>query len=263
MTIEEAKSRLLRWAANQVGYHEGENNYNRYAESTDLQRLYGWRPQNQPWCDIFVDAGFIECFGLELASRLTYQPVGHGSAACRYSAGFYSANEAFYSAPQVGDQAFFFCDGGINHTGIVESISGHIVNTIEGNSSDRVSRNAYLLGSSIIAGYGRPNWAAVIGEDPAPEDPQEDPEKPSEPVSEYCDYTYKVETHLLKKGNRGAQVKNMQILLNGHGFDCGKADGVFGDNTYNALRRFQEAAKIGVDGEWGGESFKAAWNYGG
>ena len=55
----------------------------------------------------------------------------------------------------------------------------------------------------------------------------------------------------------------MQILLNGHGFDCGKADGVFGDNTYNALRRVQEAAKIGVDGEWGGESFKAALNYDG
>lgn len=263
MTIEEAKQRLICWAENQLGYHEGADNYNRYAESTDLQRLYGWRPQNQPWCDIFVDAGFIECFGLELASRLTYQPIGKGSAACRYSAGFYSANEAFYSAPQVGDQVFFFCDGGINHTGIVESISGHIVNTIEGNSSDRVSRNAYLLGSSIIAGYGRPNWAAVIGEKPAPEDPQEDPEKPAAPAFEYCDFTYRVETNLLKRGNHGAQVKNMQILLNGHGFDCGKADGIFGANTEAALRDFQTAAGIVVDGEWGGESFKAAWNYGG
>lgn len=118
-----------------------------------------------------------------------------------------------------------------------------------GRPGDQTGREIY------VGGYYNGNWDAVLRFE------REGAEE--EPGTQYCDYTYKVETHLLKKGNRGAQVKNLQILLNGHGFDCGKADGVFGDNTYNALRDFQTAAKIGVDGEWGGESFKAAWNYDG
>ena len=66
MTIDEAKKSLIAWCESQLGKHEGADNWTAYAENLDLQRWYGWIPQNQPWCDIFVDAGFVECFGYEV-----------------------------------------------------------------------------------------------------------------------------------------------------------------------------------------------------
>ena len=66
---------------------------------------------------------------------------------------------------------------------------------------------------------------------------------------------------LLKVGCYGPQVTHMQQLLVANGFDPGEIDGEFGSNTFAALKEFQTAAGIGVDGEWGCESFNAMWNY--
>ena len=245
MTIEEAKSRLIRWAESQIGYREGDNNYNKYAQI--VEPLYNWLPQNQPWCDTFVDAGFVSCFGLELASKLTYQPIGHGSAACRYSAGFYSAHEAFDDEPQVGDQIFFFYEGGINHTGIVTAVGGGLVHTIEGNTSDMVARRVYSLGASVIAGYGRPDWAAVIDEDPAPED-----HLPEDPVEAEPHSTLDISgLPMLRKGDKGEVVRSAQFLLNGRKCSVGiwGADGDFGSGTEAAVLAFQRrAGDLEVDG---------------
>lgn len=87
MTEQEAKNRLIAWAEAQIGTREGANNWNRYAKG--MEKLYGWDVQNQPWCDVFVDAGFVECFGLELGMAMTYQFPGCAGAACRYSAQYY------------------------------------------------------------------------------------------------------------------------------------------------------------------------------
>lgn len=161
MTIEQAKSNLIALAATNIGYKEGSNNWNKFASNTDLQKMYGWNPQNQPWCDIFVDVCFIECFGLEKACAMTFQPVGRGSALCSASANYYKNNNAWFTSPESGDQAFFYSGGKINHTGIVESVSGNTITVIEGNTSDMVARRTYTIGNSYIAGYGRPKYALV------------------------------------------------------------------------------------------------------
>ena len=59
--------------------------------------------------------------------------------------------------PAAGDIIFFDWgnNGTIDHVGIVESVSGGTVNTIEGNSGDKVARRSYSIGSSNIYGYGR------------------------------------------------------------------------------------------------------------
>ena len=49
-------------------------------------------------------------------------------------------------------------NGTIDHVGIVESVSGGTVNTIEGNSGDKVARRSYSIGSSNIYGYGVPAY---------------------------------------------------------------------------------------------------------
>lgn len=170
MTISEAKQKFVAWAIAQVGYSETGDNWNKYAQGK--YAAYGWDVQSQPWCDVFVDAGFIETFGLDLAAKLTYQPRGAFSALCSQSAQYYKNNGAYFYSPEIGDQVFFNVSGGINHTGIVVAISGGILTTVEGNSSDMVRRNAYGIGSAYINGYGRPNWGIFAGETPSkPNDP--------------------------------------------------------------------------------------------
>ena len=260
MTISQAKQKLIAWANAQVGTREGENNWTRYA--LGMEKLYGWNVQNQPWCDIFVDAGFVECFGLETASEMTYQFPGCAGAACRYSAQYYKNHSAWFDTPEPGDQIFVYIDGGINHTGIVVDVGGSYVTTVEGNSGDQVVRRMRVARSVNIAGYGRPNWAlAAEAEAAAPESPEKPEKAGAQAAPSYSDYEYEVRTNLLRRGNHGPQVENMQHLLTDHGFDCGGIDGQFGDQTAAALRAFQKKAGIGVDGEWGAQSFNAMWNY--
>lgn len=44
---------------------------------------------------------------------------------------------------------------------------------------------------------------------------------------------------VLKYGSRGLDVQAWQIFLNTHGYDCGKADGIFGEKTKAAVIRYQ------------------------
>ncbi len=66
----------------------------------------------------------------------------------------------------------------------------------------------------------------------------------------------KVDVLVLRKGCIGDEVKALQILLNGLGFDCGKADGEFGGNTEKAVIAFQKKNGLGADGIAG----KDTWN---
>ncbi len=53
---------------------------------------------------------------------------------------------------------------------------------------------------------------------------------------------------LLRKGSRGSEVIALQQELNKHGYGPLDADGIFGPGTEAAVKRFQTAAGIGVDG---------------
>ena len=62
---------------------------------------------------------------------------------------------------------------------------------------------------------------------------------------------------ILKKGDKGAIVKAMQILLIGYGFPCGSAgaDGIFGADTKTALQQYQSTNGLQIDGECGPQSW--------
>lgn len=59
---------------------------------------------------------------------------------------------------------------------------------------------------------------------------------------------YTMDLRQLKKGCEGEDVRALQILLNGRGYLCGKADGIFGTKTDEAVREFQRDNQIGADG---------------
>lgn len=246
MTITQAIQKLISYAITQIGYHEGGNNYTKYAESVDLQRWYGWKPQSQPWCDIFVDSMFLAVFGLLNAAKMTYQVIGNGSALCRASAQFYRDHNAWFSSPRAGDQVFFYSGGAINHTGIVERVAAGIVYTIEGNSSDMVARRSYQIGDSYIAGYGRPNWSVVADVDVS--------DTVETPAAE--DFNY---YPMLQVGSVGEYVVKLQEALINAGYDVGPdgADGEYGGNTCKAVIAFQTAKSLEVDGVVGPETWAA------
>jgi hypothetical protein len=52
----------------------------------------------------------------------------------------------------------------------------------------------------------------------------------------------------LKTGCSGEDVKRLQETLNGLGFSCGKADGIFGQKTKTAVMAFQSAYGLTSDG---------------
>ena len=71
-----------------------------------------------------------------------------------------------------------------------------------------------------------------------------------------------MEVKVLRKGAEGASVKAMQLLLIGYGYKMqnnGKtygADGSFGAATENAVKAFQKAKGLTVDGICGSMTWK-------
>lgn len=60
----------------------------------------------------------------------------------------------------------------------------------------------------------------------------------------------------LRKGSRGTQVKVLQWLLSLNGYNVGTVDGIFGNNTLKALKAYQKAKGLAVDGIAGKDTWK-------
>ena len=69
---------------------------------------------------------------------------------------------------------------------------------------------------------------------------------PKAPTEEECT----VKVSVLKKGDKGAQVKALQAILIGYGYSCGKwgADGDFGSATESAVRKYQSRNGLTLNG---------------
>lgn len=147
--------------------------------------------------------------------------------------------------PKPGDIIIFGNrddSGSGKHIGIVTKVTSSTVYTIEGNTT----KTGYSANGGMVAAksYSRSN-ANIAG---------------------YCsiDYddkekeTVEVTVEMLKKGSKSDNVKALQILLIGYGFDCGKygADGDFGSATDEAVKAYQKKNGLDVDGIVG----KNTWN---
>lgn len=83
---------------------------------------------------------------------------------------------------------------------------------------------------------------------------QEETKEPETAETKKGDFT--VEMRVLKNGCKGDDVRALQILLIGNGFDCGPwgADGNYGGATEKAVRNYQMKNKLQVDGMAGPET---------
>lgn len=254
MTEQEAKNKLVDLARSQLGYREGANNYTKYAADPMITRLYGWTPQNQPWCCTFVNWCFLTAFGYDAGSKLTYG----GTAACSNSAQLFMNNGAYVHFPQIGDQAFFYASGGVNHTGIVVAVDGTIFKTIEGNYSDKVSEVHHKIGASDVAGFGRPNWSLVQSTTSQPEKPsnsgQSQGKTENKPTVDQVNHDWKPQTLFTSNAYKDDCVV-LQALLNAHKFPCGSADGFYGPKTQAAVNAAQKYYGLPVDGTCGPQTW--------
>lgn len=150
--------------------------------------------------------------------------------------------------PQAGDIIVFTDDKkNRTHTGMVYGVSADkkYVYTIEGNSGNMVRKRSYLLTSSYIYGWIRPNYktsAAAV----------------TTVIEQYGAICCKdPELHVLSKGTAGPEVETMQLLLIARGFSCGDAgaDGSFGPATADALYKWQATIWSNPDAICGAKSW--------
>ena len=255
MMKETAIQKVLTLARKEIGYHEknangnlddptansGSGNYTKYARDLDATNWYNGPKQGFAYCDVFYDWLFLKCFG-EVGREMLCQPIKSAGAGCLYSAQYYKQSGRWFNNPEQGDQIFFtYSAGEYSHTGIVERIEGNMVVAIEGNTSDQVARRSYSLGASQIAGYGRPKWELVEG---------------TIGTSGSQNYEGSNTSLMLRRGMTGWDVKDMQQKLLKLGFDLGPdgADGDFGPKTEEAVKTFQMAYGLEVDGIAGPET---------
>ena len=170
-----AIDKLLSIAAEEVGYLEkrsnsnldsdtanaGSSNYTKYWR--DIKPSY----QGQPWCACFVTWCFEKAFGKEKATKLLkHYPYVY----CPTMANLFK----LYTSPQRGDIVIFYRGGTYAHTGIVESVNGNYITTIEGNTSGGstiiangggVCRKKYNLSNLPGTKFCRPDYSIVESED--------------------------------------------------------------------------------------------------
>ncbi|MBR5775399.1 MAG: peptidoglycan-binding protein, partial [Bacteroidaceae bacterium] len=59
---------------------------------------------------------------------------------------------------------------------------------------------------------------------------------------------------MLSNGSSGSEVRKLQQSLVDAGYDVGGVDGIYGSNTESAVRKYQQANGLAVDGIAGDET---------
>lgn len=188
------------------------------------------------WCATFVSA---------VAIQLGYTDIMPTECSCNKMIELLKKIDSFVeddsAIPSPGWILFYDWDdsgkgdntGRSDHVGIVEKVlADGKITVIEGNYKNAVTRRTISVNGRYIRGWGVPKYDAEV--------------KPAENKKGVCT----VEVSVLKKGSKGNEVKAMQTLLIGYGFSCGSsgADRDFGSNTDKALRAYQKANGLEVDG---------------
>ncbi len=138
---------LIGVARTQIGYVEGSNNYNKYAES--------FGNANQPWCGFFIS------WCARQANIPTAVIPNSGLASAFKTIGTFHARSSGYT-PKAGDLVIF--DYG--HVSIVERFDTATGKAwvIDGNWSDKVSNHTVSLTDTSVSGFTTPSYTSAVTE---------------------------------------------------------------------------------------------------
>ena len=257
---------LVNVARSQVGYHEGDSTSQLHGESsgssnyTEYGYWYGTQVQGNSggsyyaWCAYFIS-------WCARQAGIPTSIISNASYACAGSDNGDFKNLDFYSrgsyTPKVGDLVFFdWLDGDQyvwDHVEIVIGVDSSSVTTLGGNTgtNDVKTRN-WNLSHQYIKGYGVPKYTSgstpTPTPTPTPSGSVQDLTNPKNPNK----YSTPPSGTYLNVGDSGTYVSWLQACLNQCGYSC-DVDGQFGYGTAEALKGFQRAYSLTVDGGFGPE----------
>ncbi|MDW3210985.1 MAG: TIGR02594 family protein [Reichenbachiella sp.] len=209
-------SKLLQVAFKELGQAEipGSEHNPRIVAYAEQSNFPGVKDDETPWCSIFVNF---------CCDELNYERSGKANARSWLQVG----EEP--TAAKPGDIVIFWRESIHSWKGHVGFYLGHSADKkkvfcIGGNQGDSVSIAGYDAGK--VLGFRRVG-AEVLLDIPEP---------------------------VLQKGDKGLDVIGLQKILNKLGYNCGDADGDFGNKTLKALKLLQANNQLTVDGVYGNQS---------
>lgn len=220
------------------------------------QSYYG-RPvsgSGYPWCAVFLWWLFQRAGAPELyydGGKTAYVPTLIGWA---------NGKGLLADTPQPGDLICFDFNANqkADHIGLCESWDGQYVTTIDGNTGTTNEAN----GGCVMRRRRHKKYIlAVI----RPRYEEDDDMMTQNQFNQLMDGWMAtqgkggVQFPVLSKGAKGKQVKALQILLIGHDYGCGSSstDGSFGPATDKAVRAYQKANGLVVDGSCGPATWRS------
>lgn len=215
---------LLNKAKSYIGYQGNPNQFTRW---------YCKDNKTHAWCGMFVKYVFkadMKSDWLDKCSNFAYVPT---IVSWAKSMGYWTTS---YTKAKAGDLVVYNWypekKNHYSHVGIVEKQKSGGLQSCEGNTTSGTKKNCVAS-----KGRGKKYIAGVI-------------------LLPYEEDQYNL-TRLLKKGCKGADVKELQKTLGGL-----SVDGIFGDKTLKKVKAFQKAHKLSVDGKVGKNTAHAlGWLY--
>ncbi len=226
MSIENTRKRILDIAKVYLGYREGYDNDNMFGDWYGLPRA--------PWCAMFVSYCMAKAgVSQDVVPKFSSCSVGWNWFASR---GLTRPNNYI---PQKGDIIFFDWEpekgDGMDHVGLVDRVENSRVYTVEGNHSDQVTEYSYPLNYYEIYGYAIPNYTGneILSES-------------NNGSINFSDTT----RPLISRGSCGSYVTEAQNALIQKGYPLNQygADGIFGNETEQVVRKFQRDNGLSSDG---------------
>ena len=197
----------------------------------------GYKVQyDDEWCATFISALGIKCGAKDIILK---ECSCNKLIELHQANGTWVENDAYVPAP--GDIIMYDWDdkkdqstdnkNRADHVGIVEKVVGTTITIIEGNKGEAVARRTLQVNGRYIRGYIVPNYEANMTA---------------------------VALDILRRGDKGEQVKTLQRLLNALGCSVGSSgvDGSFGPATEKAVIAFQKKEGLSQDAIVG----PATWN---
>ncbi|WP_440106828.1 CHAP domain-containing protein [Streptosporangium sp. H16] len=157
---------LLRTIKPELGYREGSGQHSKFGEWYAVNVAQDPQYRTAPWCAMFIAWAAEKAGVQEYVGQFAWTPS---------QARWFETHDAWTRTPEPGALVFFDWSGGkdikgIDHVGVVESVNGGTIHTIEGNV-DRIWLKRKTRDQSKVVGYGLPRkvkeklTGAASGED--------------------------------------------------------------------------------------------------
>ncbi|MFC4529669.1 CHAP domain-containing protein [Sphaerisporangium dianthi] len=144
--------KLIDLLRTQIGYSEHAGGYTKFGDWYGKNVEFDSDYSAQPWCDMFLSWA---------AHRLGYQKWFGQFAYTPFHAEWFTDHGAWGTTPKPGAVVFFDWGGSdvvenIDHVGIVTSVDGDTIHTIEGNIDGQYAKTK-VRDQTYVVGYGYPD----------------------------------------------------------------------------------------------------------